>query len=119
MKTPTNKYKDICLKIGVLFDLREEIFKKLSNKGLIKHDYEESIPERTKLRRQRSAEKTGEGLKMLTPNQMLSRLPISLGQLNAGNNSEILNNAMIQILYSLYRSKKLTKGIYKSLIDTI
>ena len=32
----------------------------------------------------------GEGLKMLTPDQMLSRLPITLAQLNAGNNSEKL-----------------------------
>ena len=57
----------------------------------------------------------GKGLKILTPNQMLSRLPISLAQLNAGNNSEKLKNEIRQILYSLYRSKKLTKQIYKSL----
>ena len=50
---------------------------------------------------------------------MLSRLPISLAQLNAGTNSEILKNEIRQILYSLYRSKKLTKQIYKSLIDTV
>ena len=60
-----------------------------------------------------------EGLKMLTPNQMLSRLPISLAQLNAGNNSEKLKNEIRQLLYSLYRSKKLTKQLYKSLIDII
>ena len=50
---------------------------------------------------------------------MLSRLPILLAQLNAGNNSEKLKNEIRQILYSLYRSKKLTKKIYKSLIDTV
>ena len=61
----------------------------------------------------------GEGLKMLTPNQMLSRLPITLAQLNAGNNSEKLKNEIRQLLYSLYRSKKLTKQFYKYLIDTI
>ena len=61
----------------------------------------------------------GKGLKILTLNQMLSRLPISLAQLNAGNNSEKLKNEIRQILYSLYRSKKLTKQIYKSLIDII
>ena len=49
------------------------------------------------------------GLKILTPNQMLSRLPISLAQLKAGNNSEKLRNEIRQLLYSLYRSKKLTK----------
>ena len=61
----------------------------------------------------------GEGLKMLTPDQMLSRLPITLAQLNAGNNSEKLKNEIRQLLYSLYRSKKLTKQLYKSLIDII
>ena len=52
-------------------------------------------------------------LKILTPNQMLSRLPITLAQLKAGNNSEKLKNEIRQLLYSLYRSKKLTKHIYK------
>ena len=53
------------------------------------------------------------GLKILTPNQMLSRLPISLAQLKAGNNSEKLKNEIRLILYSLYRSKKLIKQLYK------
>ena len=61
----------------------------------------------------------GQGLKILTPNQMLSRLPIVLDQLKAGNNSEKLKNETRQILYSLNRSKNLTKQLYKSLIDTI
>ena len=63
--------------------------------------------------------KIGKGLKILTPNQMLSRLPISLAQLKAGNDSEKLKNEIRQLLYSLYRSKKLTKQLYKSLIDII
>ena len=61
----------------------------------------------------------GEGLKILTPNQLLSKLPIPLAQLKAGNNSEKLKNDIRQLLYSLYRSKKLTKEIYKSLVDII
>ena len=61
----------------------------------------------------------GEGLNILTPNQMLSRLPISLAQLKAGNNSEKLKNEIRQILCSLYRSKKLTKNVYKSLVNII
>ena len=44
---------------------------------------------------------------------MLSRLPITLAQLKAGNSSEKLNNEMRQLLHSLYRSKKLTKQLYK------
>ena len=66
-----------------------------------------------------SKNQLGIGLKMLTPNQMLSRLPISLAQLKAGNNSEKLKNEIRQLLYSLYRSKKLTKQLYKSLVDII
>ena len=61
----------------------------------------------------------GEGLKILTLNQMFSRLPVSLAQLKAGNNSEKLKIVIRQLLYSLYRSKKLTKTIYKTLIDII
>ena len=48
-------------------------------------------------------EQKGQGLKILTPNQMLSRLPITLAQLKAGNNSEKLKNEIRQLLYSLYR----------------
>ena len=59
------------------------------------------------------------GLKMLRLNQMLSRLPISLAQLKAGNNSVKLKNEIRQILYSLCRSKKLTKQLYKYLVDII
>ena len=65
------------------------------------------------------AEQEGQGLKILTPNQMLSRLSIFLSQLKARNNSEKLKNEIRQLLYSLYRWKKLTKTIYKSLIDII
>ena len=61
----------------------------------------------------------GQGLKILTPDQMLCRLPITLAQLKAGNNSEKLKNEIRQLLYSLYRSKKLTKQLYKSLVDII
>ena len=59
----------------------------------------------------------GQGLKILTPNQMLSRLSISLAQLKARNNSEKLKNEIRQLLYSLYRLKQLTENIYISLID--
>ena len=51
----------------------------------------------------------GQGLKILTPSQVLSRLPISLAQLNAGNKAEKLKSEIRQLLYSLCRSKKLTK----------
>ena len=61
----------------------------------------------------------GRGLKILTPDQMLSRLPITLAQLKAGNNSQKLINEIRQLLYPLYHSKKLTKTIYNHLINAI
>ena len=62
---------------------------------------------------------SGKGLKILTPNEMLSRLPITLSHLKAGNNSEKLKKEIRQLLYSLYSSKNLTKQLYKSFIDII
>ena len=61
----------------------------------------------------------GSGLNILTPNQMFSGLLISLAQLKAGNNSEKLKKEIRQMLCSLYRARKLTKPIYKSLPDII
>ena len=64
-------------------------------------------------------QQSGKGLKILTPNQMLNRLPIALAQLQAGNNSNKLKNEIRQLLYSLYRSKNMTEQVYKSLIGII
>ena len=61
----------------------------------------------------------GKGLKILTPNQMLKRLPIALAQVKAGNNSESLLNEIRQIVYSLYRSKEITKKVYNNKINSI
>ena len=61
----------------------------------------------------------GLGLQVLIPKQMLSRLQSSLAQLKAGKNSEKLKNEIRKLLYYLYRSKKLTKQLYKSLVDFI
>ena len=57
----------------------------------------------------------GQGLKILTPKQMITRLAILLAQLKAGNNSQKLKNEIRQLLYHLYRSKNLSKTIYNSL----
>ena len=62
--------------------------------------------------------KNGEGLKILTNKQMLNRLPILLAQIQAGNNSKSLKNELRQ-LYSLYRSKLLTKTVHYNLIKSI
>ena len=61
----------------------------------------------------------GERIKILTPNQMLRRLPIALAQVKAGNNSEGLLNEIRQIVYSLYRLKEITKKVYNNIINSI
>ena len=62
---------------------------------------------------------SGEGIEILTLKQMLSRLPISLAQLEAGNISNKLKNEIRQLLYSLYCSKNMTKQVYNNLIKYI
>ena len=64
-------------------------------------------------------EQEGTGLKILTPKQMLQRLPIALAQVKAGNNSESLLNEIRQIVYSLYQSKQITKKVYNNIIKSI
>ena len=61
----------------------------------------------------------GKGLTILTPNHMLKRSPIALAQIKAGNNSESLLNEIRQIVYSLYRSKEITKKVYNNIINSI
>ena len=60
-----------------------------------------------------------ERLKILTPNQMLKRLPIALTQVKESNNSESLLNEIRQIVYSLYLSKEITKKVYNNIINSI
>ena len=63
-------------------------------------------------------EQEGTGPKILTPNQMLKRLPIALAQIKAGNNAESLLNEISQIVYSLYRPKEITKKVYSNIIKS-
>ena len=69
--------------------------------------------------RKQAREQEGTGLKILTPNQILKRLPIALAQVKAGNNSQSLLNEIRQIVYSLYRSKEITKKVYNNIINSI
>ena len=64
-------------------------------------------------------EAKGKGLKILTPKQMLQRLPIALAQVKAGNNSQKLLNEIRQIVYSLYQSKEITKKACNNLIKSL
>ena len=78
-------------------------------------DYSSMMSEaKTKARTTKGAE-----LKILTPKQMLQRLPIALVQVKAGNNSESLSNEIRQIVYSLYQSKQITKKVYDNIIKLI
>ena len=61
----------------------------------------------------------GTGLKILTPKQMLQRLPISLAQIKAGNNSQSLLNEVRPIVYSLYQSKEITQKVYNNIAKSI
>ena len=98
-----------------IFDYLREIFNgpKIDDEQLDTTDMPDLESEESAVQKRNQQ---GKGLKMLTPNQMLRRLPLSLAQLKAGNNSEKLKNEIRQLLCSLYTSKKLTKEIYKSLI---
>ena len=90
------------------FNARENAIKFIENYGL-----------RVLEARRLAKEQEGTGLKILTPNQMFKRLPIALAQVKAGNNSESLLNEIRQIVYSLYRSKEITKKVYNNIINSI
>ena len=79
------------------------------------------IPSLSELETEEEAEKRqkGQGLKIMTPNQLITRLTILLAQKQARNNSNKLKNEIRQIIYSLYRSRNLSKTIYNHLINTI
>ena len=63
--------------------------------------------------------KHGEGLKILTPKQMLQRLPIALAQVKSGNTSENFLNEIRQVTYFLYWSKEITKKVYNNVMNSI
>ena len=67
----------------------------------------------------KDSETKGKGFKILTPKQMLQKLPIALPQVKAGNNSESLLHEIRQIVYSLYQSKQITKKVHNNIIKSI
>ena len=83
--------------INLLFNARYNAIKFIEDYGSI-------ILEAKRLAKQQET-----GLAILTPKQILQRLPIALAQIKAGNNSESLLNEIRQIVYSLYQSKEITK----------
>ena len=63
------------------------------------------------------SDKKGTGIKVYTPNQLITRLSILIAQLNVGNNSIDLINETRQTLYVLYRNNVITKHVYNRLIE--
>ena len=104
-----NNQKRILANINVFYNARDNAIQFI-------HDYSRMILE---AREQALIEQEGEGLKILTPNQMLKRLPIAFAQVKAGNNSESLLNEIRQIVCSLYQSKEITKKVYNNIINSI
>ena len=87
---------------------------KARNEAIKFYDYYFSMMSEAKYRATK-----GIGLKVLTPKQMLQRLPIVLAQVKTGNNSEILLTEIRQIVYSLHQSKQITKKVYNNIIKSI
>ena len=109
MKIELKSKKKTLADLNMLFNGRNEGIK-------LYNDYSLMILEAKK----RVAEKQGgRGLKILTPKQILQRLPISLAKVKAGNNSESLLNEIRRIVYSLYQSKQITKRVYNHIIESI
>ena len=77
------------------------------------------VLEAKRIAREQEGTGANEMLIILTPNQMLKRLPIALAQVKAGNNSQSLLNEIRQIVCSLCRSKEITKKVYNNIINSI
>ena len=107
-KTP--KQKEVINNLEKFYNSREEFIKFF-------RDYIEMLSDANYVAK--NNETKGKGLKILTPKQMLQRLPIALAQVKAGNNSESLLNEIRQIVYSLYQSKQITKKVYNNIIKSI
>ena len=107
-KTP--EQKKVITNLGNFYKSREEVFNFFK-------DYTKMMLD-SKYKAKQDVTK-GTGLKILTPKQMLQRLPIALAQVKAGNNSENLLNEIRQIVYSLYQSKEITKKVYNNIIKSI
>ena len=110
MVKKTLKQKEVVNNLEKLYLSREEVIILFRDYGKIVLDAAYKSKEN---------ETKGKGLKILTPKQMLQRLPIALAQVKAGNNSESLLNEIRKIVYSLYQSKQITKKVYNNLIKSI
>ena len=93
-----------------LYDSRQKNIDLFNNYSKIKSE---------SIYRSKYDETEGRGLKILSPKQMLQRLPIANAQVKTGNNSWSLFNEIRQIVYSLYQSEKISKKVYNNIIKSI
>ena len=92
--------------IEMLYKARNDVFKFYDDYSSIVSEAEHKATKRTVFN-------------MLTPKQMLQKLPIALAQIKTGNNSENFLNEIRQIVYSFYQTKNITKKAYNSIIKSI
>ena len=109
-KHKSNNQLYVIKNVKNLYDLRQKIIDLLNDNSEIRSEA---------IYKSKQNETEGKRLKILTPKQMLQRLPIALAQVKAGNNSERLLNEIRQIVYSLYQSKQITKKVYNNIIKSI
>ena len=93
--------------VDMLYKVRNEAIKSFN-------DYTSMVSEAKNKPKNKTS---GKGLKILTPKQLLQRLPIALAQVKAGNNSENFINEIRKIAYSLYQSKEITKKVYNNILS--
>ena len=93
----------------MLYKARNEVIKFYDNYSLMA----------SKAKNKANNKTSGKGIKILTPKQLLERLPIALAQVKAGNNSENLLYEIEGIVYSLYQSKEITKEVYNNIIKSM
>ena len=119
-KEEYNKFMDNIVRFEYYKSEKKSGSVSTNQKKMIKYTRDlKDIVDLYNLKSDNDASKKGEGLKILTNKQMLNRLPILLAQIEAGNNSIKLKNEARQILYSLCRSKVLTKTVYNNLIKSV
>ena len=107
LRNGSEKQQNTIDNIKNLYNSREEVIKMFN-------DYATNMS-----RNIYDSKQEGTGLEILTPKQMLERLPIALARIKAGNNSKSLLNEIRQIVYSLYQSKENTKKVYNNIFKSI
>ena len=105
--------------LGNIYEIDETINKKPTLRLEGEESTEESVDLSDMPALKGDEVKKGKGLRILPPNKLLTRLPVLLAQIKAGNNSYKLKNEIRQILYLLYQHNKITKKVYKILMKSL